>query len=643
MTGRVHRALGILRQAVAAGLCYTISFYSISFSCAWGQGPAIEPVKPQAPALWRPYLAPEVSPVRLNNSTWMKDLIRAGSLYLTLQDAIALVLENNLEIEVARYEPITAVWELQRAEAGPGQPALLSSASLVGSVAPGQGVAGSETAAGITPTQTSSAVRSANVTISPVGPVVQSLDPVFQESTVLSHTSQPQYDTQLSLTPVLVETTHASVSNLQEGFLSGGSITVGYSDHYLNENATTDNLNPSVASTLSLSFQHNLLRGFGVAVNSRAITIAKINERVSDLTFKLQVINVVNQTLQLYYGLAAEYEDVKSKQSALELAQALYEDNKKQVQVGSLAPLDVTVAESQVAAGERDLIISQTALQQRELQLKNLLSRTGSADPVLRDVRILPIDRIVLPENDNLPPLETMVQQALANRADLAIEKATIEAAEVSALGTKNGILPALQVFGSEADAGLAGTRRTVIVHKVPELVDAFFAGGTGTALGQVFRRDFPTDRAGAGLQAPILNREAQADYGFDQLSLRQIQLTNEKDISQVTVDLMNSVVMLQQARARYEAAVKNRSLEKRLLDSEQEAYAVGKSTPYLVTQQQRDLATAQFAEIVAMVTWRSALIVLDETLGTTLETNHVSIGEAKAGKVARSATPRQN
>jgi outer membrane protein TolC len=236
-----------------------------------------------------------------------------------------------------------------------------------------------------------------------------------------------------------------------------------------------------------------------------------------------------------------------------------------------------------------------------------------------------------------------MVQQALANRADLAIEKATIEAAEVSALGTKNGILPALQVFGSEADAGLAGTRRTVIVHKVPELVDAFFAGGTGTALGQVFRRDFPTDRAGAGLHAPILNREAQADYGFDQLSLRQIQLTNEKDISQVTVDLMNSVVMLQQARARYEAAVKNRSLEKRLLDSEQEAYAVGKSTPYLVTQQQRDLATAQFAEIVAMVTWRSALIVLDETLGTTLETNHVSIGEAKAGKVARSATPRQN
>ncbi len=395
-----------------------------------------------------------------------------------------------------------------------------------------------------------------------------------------------------------------------------------------------------MAPNLSLTFQHNLLRGFGVAVNARAITVAKINLRVSDLAFKLQVINAVNQTLKQYYGLVADYEDVKAKQSALELARALYEDNKKQVQIGSLAPLDVTAADSQVAATERDLVISQTALQQQELELKNLLSRTGSADPVLRDVRILPIDRIVLPENDDLPPLETMLQQALANRADLAIEKAAIEAAEVSALGTKNGILPALQVFGSESEAGLAGTRRTLIVHKVPETADAFFAGGTGTALGQVFRHDFPSDRIGAALQAPVFNRQAQADYGFDQLSLRQIQLTNQKDISQVQVDLMNSVVMLQQARARYEAAVKDRILEKRLLDSEQEAYAVGKSTPYLVTQQQRDLAAAQFVEIVAMVTWRSALIVLDETLGTTLETNHVSIGEAKAGKVARSLTP---
>jgi outer membrane protein len=636
MTARLNRVLVILRQHLAAGLCGTI-FSSL----AWGQPPAIEPLKPQAPVWWRPYLAPEAPPIRLRNSTWMKDLIRAGSMYLTAQDSIALVLENNTDIEVARYGPIAAVWELQRAEAGETLPALLSSASQVGAVAAGQGVSGSEAAAGVTPAQTSSTFsRSANVTFSPIGPVVQSLDPVFQESTVLSHTTQPQSNDTLSLTSALISTTRVSTGVLQQGFLSGGSISLTYSDHYLKENAASDIVNPSVAPSLALSFQHNLLRGFGVAVNSRYINVAKINLRISDLTFKSQVINAVSQTLRLYYGLVADYEDVKAKQNALGLARTLYEDNKKQLQVGSLTQLDVTFAESQVAAAERDLLVSQTALEQEEIQLKNLISRTGSADPGLKEVRILPIDGIALPQNDDLPPLPTLVQQALHNRADLAIAKAGIEAAGVLALGTKNGILPALKVFGGETDAGLAGTQRTTMVRKVPETADAFFGGGTGTALGQVFRRDFPTDRAGVSLQAPVFNRQAQSDYGVDQIAIRQSQLTNQKDISQVQVDLMNSTVMLQQARARYDAAVKNRDLQKQLLDSEQESYAVGKSTSYNVAREQRGLTAAQDAEINAMLNWKSALITLDETLGTTLETNHVSIAEAKADRVARSSTP---
>jgi outer membrane protein len=640
MTARVHRESGVLRRLIAAGLCCTIWL-----SSAWGQSPTIKPVKPQARMFWRPYLAPDVPPIRLNNSGWMKDLIRAGNLYLTVQDAIAMVLENNIDIEVARYDPIAAVWQIQRAEAGESLPLSLNPSSLVGSAAPGQGVAGIETSAGVSSTQNGNTAvsRSANVTISPVGSVVQSYDPVFQEASVLSHTSLPEFDTLVSFAPVLVSSAHASTGSLQEGFLSGGSIAVTYSDHYLNENARSDLLNPSVAPSLSLSFSHNLLRGFGVAVNARNITVAKINQGISDLNFKLRLINAVAQTLQLYYGLVAEYEDVKAKQSSLELAQALYEDNKRQLEVGALTTLDVTTAEAQVAADQRDLLTSQSALLLQEIQLKNLLSRTGSADPVLRDVGIVPMDRIVIPPHDDLPPIETMVQQALTNRADLAIEKAQIEAAEVSALGTKNGILPALQVFGSEADTGLAGTRRTITVGKTTETTNGFFAGGTGTALGDVFRRDFPVDRAGASLHATVFNRQAQADYGADQLTIRQEQLTNQKDINQVQVDLMKSIMMLQQARGRYEAAVKYRILEKQLLDSEQEAYSVGKSTSYNVMQMQRGLAGAEDAEVGAMAAWISAVIQLDETRGITLETNHVSIAEAKAGQVTRSTTPRQN
>jgi outer membrane protein len=637
MTARVRRVLRVRRPAVAAVLCWTLGLPG-----AWGQSPAIEPEKAQGPIWWRPYLTPQVPPVRLDNSSWMRGLIRAGNLYLTVQDAIALVLENNIDVEVARYDPISAVWRVQRAEAGEGSSSPLTASSLVGSVAPGQGVLGSETSAGATPTQNSSTTvsRGSNATSSAsTSSLGQNLDPVFQEATVFSHTSEPVYDTLLSLTPVLVSNMSASTGRLQQGLLSGGSVTLTYSDHYLNENAITDLLNPSVAPNLSVSIQHNLLRGFGVAVNARNIKVAKIKVQVSDLSLKLQVISAVAGTLESYYTLVANYDNVKVKQSSLEVAQTLYEDNKKQEQTGTLTALDVTSAEAQLAINQRDLLIAETSLHQQETQLKNLLSRTGSADPVLRDVRIIPIDHIVIPSADDLPPLETMLQQALANRADLAIEKADLAAAEVSALGSKNALLPVLQVSGSESDAGLAGTRRTVTIGKVSETVDPYFGGGTGTALGQVFRRDFPADRIGASFQAPVFNRQAQADYALDQLSLRQDQLANQKDINQVHVELIDSVMKLEQARARYQFSVKYKILQKQLLDTEQESYSVGKSTAYNVMQEQRDFAAAQDAEIASMIALNSAVIALEVARGITLETNHVSIDEVKAGRVKRSAT----
>lgn len=626
-----RHVFAILRPAVVAALCCTLSL-----SVASGQSPVVEPIGSAAPALWRPYVAPQVPPVRLTNSGWVKNLIRAGNLYLTVQDAIALVLENNIDIAVARYNPVAALWQIERAEAGGALPPPLSLASQVGSVAPGQGVIGSETSADVIPTQNSSPTisRSSNVTMSPVGTVAQTFDPVFQEASVVSHTSLPQFNSVLSDTSVLLSNIHASTGTLQEGFLTGGSVSATYTGHYLHENALTDILNPSVAANVSVSLQHNLLRGFGVAVNARYIAVAKIDERISDLYFKLQVTNAVARTLQLYYALVVGYEDVRAKESALELAQELYNENKRQAEVGTLTSLDVTTAEAQLAASQRDLLFAETTAGQEELQLKNLLSRTGPADPLLRDARIVPLDGIAMPPSDDLPPLETLVQQALRNRADLAVEKATIEAAQVSAIGTRNGILPVLQVFGSEADAGLAGTRRTIAIGKATKTPDAFFAGGTGTALGQVFRRDFPTDRVGASFQAPILNRQAQSDHGIDQLSLRQLQLTNEKDINAVQVDLMSVMAVLQQARSRYKAAVAYRILQKQLLDSEREAYSAGTSTLYNIMQAAYGLESAQEAEAVALRSWNNAAIELDEIRGITLETNHVSIAEAKAGTV---------
>jgi outer membrane protein len=596
------------------------------------QDTSIEPVHPMKPAIVRPYLAPQSPPVRMNNSGRLSDLIRAGTLYLTAQDAIALALEDNIDLESARYNPLIAAWNLERSQAGGALPGVPSAAGQAGSVASGQGVAGSQAAAGVGGGGGGGAGGGGgNATISQIGPIAQTLDPSIQESSVFSHITTPEPNATQSITSVLVDATHVHNLSLQEGFLTGGSVTLSFSDHYLKENAATDVFNPTSAPSLGISVQQNLLRGFGIGVNQRTINVNKINLQTSDLTFKTQVIGTVASVLIQYYGLAADYEDLRAKQSALDTAQRFFENTRRQEELGALSQLDVTTAQSQVASSQNDLVVSETALRQDELQLKNVLSRTGAMDPALAAARIVTLDRITVPDTDDPTPLDDLVQRALANRADLALQQANITTAEISALGTKNGVLPSLTAFGGESQAGLAG--------RAPGNSNLPLVGGFGTAMAQVLRRDFPTERIGVFFQAPIFNRQAEADYGIDQLQLRQTQLSARKSINQVIVDVSNGVIAVRQARVRHEAAVKNRELQQQLLDAEQRKFLLGASTPYNVTQQQRDLAAAAATEVSSLASYMAARMSLDQTLGITLEANHVSIDEAKIGKVGRASS----
>ncbi len=596
-----------------------------------GEG-AIAPVRPQKSIFIRPSLAPDVPPVRLGNSSRFSSLIRAGILYLTVQDAIALALENNIDLEVARYNPILADWNLERSEAGGALPGVPSAAGQAGSVANGQGVLGSQAAAGLSNGGAGAAGGSSNVTISQIGPVTQVLDPIIQESSVFSHTTAPQPNATQSITSVLVDTTHVHNISIQQGFVSGGSVSLSYSDHYLQENAATDELNPTSAPNLSLSIQYNLLRGFGQAVGARTINVNKLNVKISDLNFRNQLIGTVTTVLNQYYALAADYEDLRAKQSALDTAQQFDQNTRRQEDLGALSSLDVLTADSQVASAQNDLASSRATLLQDELTLKNTLSRTGAMDPALSSARIITLDRIVVPESDNLPPLNSLVEQALSARPDLEALRDNVTSAEISALGTKNGVLPAAVAFGGASNAGLAGPAPFPL--KGDPLV-----GGIGRALGQVLDRDFPTERIGAFVQAPIYNRQAQADYGVEQLQLRQTQLTTQKSLNQVIVDISNNVIGLQQARVRYAAALKNRELQQQLLDAEQRKFLLGASTPYNVTQQQRDLASANGSVLAALSGYSNAKVALEQALGTTLEENQVSIDEAKSGKVERPST----
>jgi outer membrane protein len=633
-------------------------------STGWAQQQSLAPQRPTAPVIIRPYLAPTVPGVRLSNSGRLRDLVRAGKLYLTVQDAIAIAIENNIDVESARYNPLITEWNYERAQAGGALPGVPSSASQAGSVQSGQGVSGSQAAAGVSITGNSQGGSgTGNASISQIGPVTPNLDPAFQDTQTYSHRSSPQPNSVLSAVPNLIQNTRNSTIGLNQGVISGGTITLTYRDSYLNENAPTDVLNPSTGVSTQLSVQHNLLQGFGVGVNSRTIRVARANLAAADLTFKGQVIGVVANVLNLYYGLVADYEDVKAKETAVQVAQQFYENNKKQVQIGTLAPLDVTTAEAQVASSQQDLVTSRTALEQQQLQLKNALSRNGLFDPTLANVQVIPLDHIEVPEQDNLPPPKEMIASALQNRTNIATEKINLQNAQISALGTANGVLPQLTVFGNITTQGLAGTPRIVPLRTgaqaqagegpIPSSIqpcppgvgvpgglcqfpDPYFVGGLGNSLGQMVRRNFPTQRIGAYTIAKLRNNTAQADYAIDQLSLKQTELQNQKDLNQIAVDVSNQATGLQQARVRYQAAVRSRILQQQLLDAEQKKFSLGASTTFNVVQQQRDLAAAQSSEVASLVSYSNAKVALDETLGTTLIENHVELEDARRGTVGR-------
>jgi outer membrane protein TolC len=620
----------VLRQVIAL----------LSVPLIWGQQRAIGPVKPDKPVVVRPYLPVEVPPVRLSNSDRLSGLIRAGALYLTAQVAVALALENNIDLEIARYNPLIAEWRVVRAEAGGALPGVPSAAAQAGTVAAGQGVSGSQAAAGVfVPGARGTQGQGTNATITQIGPVTQPLDPTLQETSTFTHTTSPQPNIVQSITPVLISDTRGHSGSYQQGFLTGGSVTGRFTDNYLKENSPTNILNPTSAANLSLAAQHNFLKGFGIAVNARTITVAKMNIGITDLNFRNQVIALVTRVLAAYYNYAASYEDARAKRNAVQASESFFKDVNRQIELGSVAPPEAITTETQLVTSRQALVGADATLRQQETQLKNLLSRTGLSDAQLLSIRIVPLDRIVIPEKDDLPELDEMVKMALANRPDLAAQQENLRASEVNALGTRNGLLPTLLGFALMNNSGLAGTARVLERNGVVQRPDQFFEGNVGTALGQVFRRNFPTQRTGAFFQTQIRNRQAQADSAIDQLQIRQSELTTQRDRNGVQVDVLNYVVAIQQARARYEAAVRNRTLQEELVSSEEKRFSLGTSIPSNVTRQQRDLINAQSAEVAALVSWSNARIALDQTLGTTLERHNITITDARDGRVARTST----
>ncbi|MFN0101580.1 MAG: TolC family protein [Bryobacteraceae bacterium] len=580
-----------------------------------------------------PYSWKDVAPIQLGNSTRLDQLLRAGKLYLSLQDTISLVLENNLDIEVQRYGPRISEAELQRANAG--GTARVGSATNVSTASTGQGAAGSQL--GAAAAQTGQALPG------------QNLDPVFNGTMSWAHQTIPQTNTFVTGTSSLINQRTLANYSVSQSFLSGTTATLGFNNNLLSQNSGRNDFNPSKSINGSINVTQRLMQGFGMAVNNRNIRISRNNVKVSELVFQQQVITTVSSVISLYWDLVSANEDVRVKQQALALNQKLYDDNKKQVEIGTLAPIEIIRAEAEVARSQQDLTISETNLLQQETVLKNALSRTGVASPGLAESRIVPTDKIRMPDTEAVEPMQDLVDKAVSGRPELEQSRINIESAKVGLAGSRNALLPSVDAFVDLRNSGLSGILNSQPIPPVPGApagvaspprnpanVDGYFLGGYRTALGQVFRRNFPDYSVGVSLNIPLRNRGAQADMIRDQLSLRQTEIRLQQSLNQVRVEVQNALISLQQARARYQTSVKNRVLQEQTLDAEQKKYALGASTIFFVIQAQRDLTAAQASEVASLSTYARARNELERATGQTLTANSIQIDEAMKGSVSR-------
>jgi outer membrane protein len=421
-----------------------------------------------------------------------------------------------------------------------------------------------------------------------------------------------------------------------QNFDFGLSGQLTYFSQHTAVNSSFFNLNPYTSGNLDLQITQNLLQGFGRAVNGRNIRVQKNNLKVTDLQFKLQLITTVSAVLNLYWDLVSFHQDLKAREAAVQAAQQLLNDNKKQVEFGALAEIEVTRAESQLYAAKQDLVISRTNLLQQETILKNALSRSGIATTDLAGVRIIPLDQIVVPEKDEIAPVEQLVAEALTKRPEIQQSNINLQSNQMNLVGIKNSLKPTLQAFADLANNGLTGEITALGIAQGG--LNSPFVGGYGNMLGQIARRNYPNYSAGFSLNIPLRNRAAQSDYATSLLEIRQNELTLRKNMSQVRVDVENAVIGLEQSRARLAAAMKARELSTQTRDADQKKFTLGAATAFQVVQDQRDLATAQSSEVQAMANYTHARIALDQAVGRTLEVNRVSVEEALAGQAGPAA-----
>lgn len=568
----------------------------------------------------------DVPKLALENSPRIDSLLREGKLELSLSEALALALENNLDVAVQRYIPEFSQTDLLRSQAGQ------SPRGFTGGSTPG-GLTSGALGAGISGSSTGSGVGSAGG-ITGGGGAVQvgssgNFDPTLNVNFSYNRVTSPLNSKVVSGIYNVVGQNVAFTTSYAQLFSPGTSISLTLNGQ--RQSSTQRNLlfNPASVTRLALGVNQPLLNGFGRMSNQRYIIVARNNTTVAEHVFRLQVIAVVVAVENAYWDLASLQESVRVAEQALAVAQQLHKDNQIRLDVGTMSPLDVTSAESEVAARTRDLTIARTNLQLQEATLKNMLVRRVS--PQLDAAFIVLRDSMPEPRQEDIPDLEIALTAAQENRPELRQAEIGLKNQDISVRYTGDALKPALSVFGFYAGSGLQGETSDSNTN----IWDAF---------GQSFSGKYPEYATGFSMSVPLRNRTAQADSLRSQLERNQLLISQQRSRNTISMEVRKAIIGLVQGKAQVEAAHKASTLAREMWEGEKVKLEAGASTSYQVILRERDYTSARYSEVGATTAYAKAMVEMDRAIGATLDRNSIDYAETLDGVVTKPiSTPFDN
>jgi outer membrane protein TolC len=586
--------------------------------------------KKQFPNFFSVYTTTPVAAPNFLNSPQLGDLVKDGKIYLSLSDAILLALENNYDIAIARYNLDIADTDILLAKSGSGtllgvNTGLIENTTGAASTLSTGGGGPGGTAAGAS----GAANGTTGLSTASLGTIPEQLDPVLTGNVQLERT-RPVGSSIFTGTD---QNTDVYNFGYQQGFQTGTAFNASFSNTRQTSNSIINTYSPTLSSSFKAQITQHLLQGFGTGVNGRFIARAYNDRRITDSSFRQQLLFTVNQVENIYWSLVSAYEDVQSKQRAVDQSTQVASDERKELKIGTVAPLEVLNADNTVATDKQALITSQTNLQYQQLVMKQAIARNLS-DPILAAAPVIPTDRVSLIETpEEEQPVEQLVAQAYANRPEIETSLLNLKNAQLTIKGVKNALLPTVDVYAYYSGNGLGGAPN-------PNCSTAFGSTcavptiGYSSVFSNLFNSTAPDKAVGLNVTIPLRNRQAQAVEARSLLEYRQDQMKLEQQYLEIRIQVVNKQYALTNDRAAVQAALATRDYDRQALLAEQKKFHLGASTSAAVLQQQRNLAAAEGTVIADLATYAIDRASLGQILANTLDKYGINTGQAVSGKI---------